>query len=68
MNDFFVCTGAKCIAHLFECTNVADIALQVSSVPLGNRYFLTLRSPEQQTSVATEELASEAKIVGQPHG
>ena len=67
MNDLVVCTGAKCITHSFECANVAHVALPVSSVRLGNRCSLALSSPEQQTSVATDELASEAEVVGQPH-
>ena len=58
---------SEIIAHLFECANIADVALQVSSVPLGNGCSRALRSSGQQTSVAAHELASEAQIVGQPH-
>jgi hypothetical protein len=48
--------------HPFECANVADVALKVWRVPLGNRRPLAFSGSEQQTSVATHELASEPEI------
>src|SRR5262249_8274831 len=65
-SDLVVSAETKGIAHLVEYANVADIALEVSRIPLGQRHPLGFRSSKQETSVATHELASEVEIVGQP--
>jgi hypothetical protein len=61
-----VCAETKRLPHLVECANIVDIALEVSRIPFGQCCHLGCRSSEQETSVATHELASEVEIVGQP--
>jgi hypothetical protein len=60
-----VCACPKCVSHLFQSLNVADVPLLILCVPLRHIGQFALRGLKQQPCITTNKLASETEIVSQ---